>query len=196
MSALDYFAFQEIRLPVGQSPWLDALAIFFAEYFEYVLVGSLAIFLLVNTKKYWPMVWRGLIAAVFARFVIAEMIRFLWARPRPFADGSIIPLISGENPYNSFPSGHATFYFALSTVVFLYLCNKKVYPAPSLLRCGAGILFFIASFFISLARVFVGVHWPTDVVAGAVIGIFIGWTVVYLMPRLAQRLKYSYLSRS
>lgn len=159
----DYVVFQQINNLVGHYAWLDTLGIFFAEYFGYVLVGSLTIFLVVNTKKYWPMVWRALVAAIISRFVITEAIRWLWERPRPFVEHDVNLLI-GEVNHAAFPSGHAAFYFGLAAAIFFY--NKRI-----------GVVFLGAAAVISLARVFVGVHWPFDILAGALIGCFIGWAV-------------------
>ena len=173
MLNIDVIIFQYINNFAGKYLWLDNLGIFFAQYFEYVLVGSLAIFLLVNTKKYLPMIWQAFAAAIFSRFFITEIIRWLWDRPRPFVENQVNLLIDHANTA-SFPSGHAAFYFAISTVVFLY--NKK-----------AGAFFLLTSFLIALARVFVGVHWPLDIVAGAVVGILTGWGVVVLFKIKAKK---------
>lgn len=170
MMQVDIFLFQAIHGFSGKNNLLDAAGVFFAEYAEYILLGGLAIFLAINTKKYWPIVWQGFVAAVLARFFIAESIRFFWARPRPFVGADFLPLVQGENPFNSFPSGHATFYFTLAIVVYLY--NKK-----------AGLIFLAASFLISIARIFVGVHWPTDILGGAAIGIICGWIVWRLLRK-------------
>ncbi len=160
---IDYFIFQKINSLAGKSVCFDSFAIFCADYLEYVLVLVLALFLLRNYKKYWRFVIKALGAAVLSRFVIAEIIRFFWNKPRPFIENHVNLLIN-QGPEPSFPSGHAAFYFGLSTIVYFY--NKKL-----------GILFLISSSLISISRVFVGVHWPSDVLAGAVIGIFSGWLV-------------------
>ncbi len=173
---IDQYLFRLINGFTLKYIWLDTVAIFFATYAGYALLLTIPIFLLLRAQKYWPMVWQGLIAAFFSRFIVAEIIRFFIARPRPFVNGNIIPLVGREPLYDSFPSGHATFYFALSTVFYLY--NKK-----------AGVAFLLASSAIALARVFVGVHWPTDVVGGAVIGILSGWLVVSFAPSLVRRFK-------
>src|SRR3989344_5225703 len=144
--------------------WLDYFGMFCAEYFECFLLFALAIFLVVNFKKYWKMVLEALVAAVFSRFIVAEIIRWLWFRPRPFVAENFIPLISQSPVEASFPSGHATFYFAFSTIIYFY--NKK-----------AGIIFFAASFLIALARVFVGIHWPSDILAGAILGVAVAWAL-------------------
>ena len=159
---IDLYLFDLINGFAGKRQWLDYLAMFFAQYFEYFLLLALLIFLLVNFKKYWRMVAESVVAAVFARFVLAEIIRWPWFRPRPFVVENFIPLISQNPAEASFPSGHASFYFAVSTIVYIY--NKK-----------AGILFYIASFLIVLSRIFVGVHWPSDILVGALLGISIGW---------------------
>jgi undecaprenyl-diphosphatase len=161
---IDLYIFQGINQFAGKSVCLDGTAIFFARYFEYVLIVVLLLFLAKNLKKYWPMVAQGFLAAILSRFVITNIIRWLLPRPRPFV-GNHVNLLFNYNPAeSSFPSGHAAFYFAIATIVYFY--NKK-----------AGISFFIASFLISIARVFSGVHWPLDIIAGAIIGIFSGWLV-------------------
>ncbi len=160
---MDYLIFEKINSFVGKNVCFDSLAIFSAEYLGYVLIFILALFLLKNFKKYWPIMLKALGTAVFARFVIVELIRFLWERPRPFIESNINLLL--EHPAtSSFPSGHAAFYFAFSALVYFY--NKKL-----------GALFLIATLILSLSRVYVGVHWPSDVLAGAVIGIFSAWLV-------------------
>jgi len=160
---VEYLIFEKINSFVGKNVCFDSLAIFAAEYLGYVLIFVLALFLLVNFKKYWPIMLKALGVAVFARFVIVELIRFLWERPRPFIENNISLLL--EHPAtSSFPSGHAAFYFAFSALVYFY--NKKL-----------GALFLIATLVLSLSRVYVGVHWPLDILAGALVGIFSAWLV-------------------
>lgn len=162
---MDYFLFQKINSLAGQWAYLDAMGIFFAKYFEYILAGL--VFAVFWRKR--EIILQTFLAAVIARFGITELIRWLWPRPRPFVENHI-NLLLDKIDQSSFPSGHAAFFFALSIVVYLY--NKK-----------AGIIFFIASFLISISRIFVGVHWPSDILAGAFVGIFSGWLVVKISKR-------------
>lgn len=180
---MDLFLFQQLNQFANKYIWLDKLAIFFAKYLGYFLIFFLFLFLVKNFKRYWPMVLKAVGAAILARLVITEIIRWFWERPRPFVSHEVNLLLPHELT-GSFPSGHAAFYFAIATVVFLYL--KKVYPASSRrLWCGVGIFFFLASFLISIARVFCGIHWPSDILGGLVIGIFSGWFInkIFRKPR-------------
>ncbi len=142
----------------------NTLLVFFAEYFPYLVAAVFVILAL------WPRAasigWRflieGLLAGFFARGGV-ELIRLFVHRPRPFiADSSIIPLIS-ESSY-SFPSGHAAFFFALAAVVYLH--NRR-----------AGIWFFAAAAAIGLARVLAGVHYISDILGGALLGLAVGYGV-------------------
>lgn len=149
--------FEKINGLALKSYWLDSLGIFFAEYFPYILVICLFLFLVLNFRKYWPMVFLGLCSGALARG-FAEAIRIFWGRPRPFIENHVNLLISHVNTA-SFPSGHASFFFGISVVVLFF--NKK-----------AGIIFLIASLLISMGRVFGGIHWPYDIVGGFLVGTF------------------------
>lgn len=176
---LDLYIFNLINWFAGKWAWLDYLGMFFAQYFEYFLWLCLLLFLVVSFKKYWRMVLEAVIAAVLTRFVLTAIIRWLWFRPRPFVALNFIPLINQSAKEASFPSGHASFYFALSTIVYCY--NKK-----------AGILFYIGSFLIVIARVFVGIHWPLDILAGAVLGVLTGWILNWLFRKHAHKIIKGY----
>ena len=168
---LDLIIFNAINGFAGTWRWLDNLAIFFAVYLGYVLFFWLAMFLIFDIKKYWRMVVEALIAALFVRFVLVEFFYWLHFRFRPFTSGYFTQLIEYDAQKTSFPSGHASFYFALSTIIFAY--NKK-----------AGIVFYICSFLMVISRVFVGVHWPSDILAGAIVGTFMGWAINKLFKKI------------
>lgn len=162
---LDILIFQQINGLAGRWNFLDGAGIFFAQYFEYALVGFTLFFL----RKNFRVILSAFSAAVLARFGIVELIRLFWSRARPFIGNNVNLLIGHENT-SSFPSGHAAFYFGLSTVVYFY--NKK-----------AGIVFFIASFLVSISRVFVGIHWPSDILGGAAVGILTGWIIIKISKK-------------
>ena len=153
---MDAFIFQKINDLALKNYWLDTLGIFFADYLAYILAVALFLFLAWNFRKYQKMVVLALGAGVLSRG-ITEAIRFLWDRPRPYIENHVHLLINKVNAA-SFPSAHAAFFFGISLILYLY--NKK-----------AGLVFFGASILIAIARVFVAVHYPSDILAGISVGI-------------------------
>ena len=71
----------------------------------------------------------------------------------------------------SFPSGHSTFFFALAATVYFY--NKKW-----------GWWFFLAAIIINISRVIAGVHYPSDILGGAIIGILVAYFVFTIVNRV------------
>lgn len=169
---MDRYLFDQINGLAGKFSWLDALAVFFAEDLAFLLV--LLVLVIFFRKKI--VILLSFSAAFLAGFGIAELINLLWQRPRPFIENNTTLLIDKVNQ-PAFPSIHTIFFFALSTVIYSY--NKK-----------AGILFFIASCLMGISRVFCGVHWVSDILAGAILGIFCGWLTLFLFSSLKKRLTF------
>jgi len=159
---MDLYLFNLINQFALKWAWLDVLAIILAEFFPYLLIIALAIFLLKDYRKYSKIVIEALVAAFFARFALVSFIRWVLPRARPFLNNNVNLLF--EHQGSSFPSGHAAFFFALSTIIYFY--NKKI-----------GALFFLTSILIVLARIFSGIHWPSDILAGAIVGIISGLVI-------------------
>lgn len=159
---IDSFIFQLSERIVGQFSFLDSVIIFSGTYLPYIVFAGIIGWLIFNWNQKTLLYLIG--AALLSRIVVVEAIRFIWERSRPFVQEGIIPLIS-HSASASFPSGHAAFFFALSFVI--YLNNKK-----------AGIVFLTLSSIIVIARVLSGIHWFSDVVVGAVIGIVAGYLIL------------------
>jgi len=159
---LDIIIFQKINNLVHISSFLDYIGIFLADYLEYFLIILALFFLFLPKAKFVRkrlIIISAFISAIISRFFITEIIRFFYHRPRPYIVlESAQKIISENKDFSSFPSGHAAFFFALAMGIYFY--NKKL-----------GILFFIATILMGIARIFVGVHWPTDILGGAIIGI-------------------------
>ena len=163
----DVKIFEAVNNLANHSKFLDLSGIFLAKYLPYLLVLFLLFFLFwsnENIKKNRIMVLVSILAALIARFGVKGAILLFYNRPRPYINLSSANKLISLNPIEnlqSFPSGHAIFFFSLSTVIYMF--NKKL-----------GIFFFICSIMIAIARIFVGVHWPSDILAGAILGILVG----------------------
>ncbi|MCD6550188.1 undecaprenyl-diphosphatase [bacterium] len=163
---MNAFLFQKINGLALRSDLIDTLGIFAAEYLPYIVTLFLVLIFILDRKKYQSMVVWAFASGIIAR-VITAIIRLLWSHPRPFVSNNVKLLI----PYlktSSFPSGHASFFFGIAGTVYFY--NKKL-----------GTLFFIFAAIISIARVFCGIHWPADIAAGFLVGVF----SAFLMKRLS-----------
>ena len=147
----------------------EFLIMFLGEYLAYILVAGILVFWWQNRKAHPKFFWQAILAAIVSRGIITEAIRLFWERPRPFIENNITPLIEHAASF-SFPSGHAAVFFALGTVIWFY--NKK-----------AGVLFLLGAGILSSARVFAFLHWPSDILAGAAIGIASAFLVVQLSRR-------------
>ncbi len=100
-------------------------------------------------------------------------------RARPFVYGNAAPLKTRESPDAalSFISGHSTACFALSTALFWTVERRHGFDAFSGAVLGVGTA---TSAFVSVSRVAAGKHFPTDVLAGALLGASVGTLMPFL----------------
>lgn len=156
----------------NQSPIFDVLVIFFASPFSYLVIFLAILFLLyhhdalpfggsitetIHKSKETVFV----LVTGFSAWFVATLLKLIIATERPeFALPNIFPLF--DKGGFAFPSGHATFFFALATSI--YIKHKKI-----------GIAFFVAAVVISISRVVAGVHFPIDILGGMLIGVGIAY---------------------
>lgn len=169
--ALDLKLFYFLNNFAGKSRIFDTIIVFLASYLQYFLIAIFLLFLYFSAyskRKKLYIFWTTTISIIVARFGITEIIRFFYHRPRPFIAHQVYQLIS-ENEW-SFPSGHSAFFFAMATAIYLH--NKKW-----------GIGFFIAAIIMNVSRIVAGVHYPSDILGGMIIGVAVAYTVFYLVKK-------------
>jgi undecaprenyl-diphosphatase len=137
------------------------------------LLGALAI---LGRKTGRKMALAGLIALAIG-FVTSDLVKEITMLPRPFATLPDVRLLVPEPSSYAFPSGHATSAFAAASGAVL-TAKRLLGRVPA---WGWGMLALAAA--VAYSRIYVGVHWTTDVVAGIVLGTACGW----LGSRLATR---------
>ncbi|MCW2987992.1 MAG: phosphatase family protein [Solirubrobacterales bacterium] len=135
--------------------------LFYINASEALFAATLAIvFLAAYGERH--IAWRrATVAAVLSAglgLALAKVISELVDRARPFvADPHGVHLFSAHAPDPGFPSDHATAAFAIATAIVL---RKR----------GWGIVALVLATLLSVGRVAIGVHYPSDVLAGAALG--------------------------
>ena len=136
---------------------LDMVWVFFARYAIF-LFGIVLIYFVRKDRKLLLKVALGIIITV----IVVAVIKKIWFIPRPFSDKEVNLLIEHRQD-STFPSKHAAVAFAVAFGIFLQ--KKKL-----------GVWLLLLALGIALSRVIVGVHYPADVFAGALIGMIIAYS--------------------
>ncbi len=140
------------------------------------LIWIIAAFLLIITKKYRKNGILLLIALLLGRIIGNQLLKNLIGRQRPcWINTDIHMLISVPRDY-SFPSCHTLSSSAAATV--LMETDKKI-----------GIPALIIAIIMAFSRLYLYVHFPSDIIGGAVLGIAIGITVKQLSEMIILRYK-------
>ena len=146
------------------NPVCDSIIEFFMKIpGQYVLVLIFAIALFAGKRHLKITALTALSAYTIARYSY-KLIKELVQRPRPFHVMDNVRLVIGPHGGYSFPSGHATTSFCLAAVIAMRY-PKLSYPA------------FIIATLVALSRPYVGVHHPSDILVGSLLGMFIGFIV-------------------
>ena len=131
------------------------------------LVLAFAMTCSVRTRKMGVAV----IVPVLVAYIVTDLIlKPIVDRPRPF-EVLDLQLIVDTPSTSSFPSGHTASSFAAAAAVVYY--NRR-WGIPALLFASA----------VGISRIYLGVHWPTDVLAGAAVGVVAAFVSIRFMDRL------------
>lgn len=157
-----FSVFKNINRFANKSKLLDLSAVFCARYLLYLMVVFLLLFAFATGS--WQIFFYPLLSGLISAFVLDKIIYVFYKRHRPAELKSANILIPvPKNP--SFPSRHTSLLFGISFYLFFY--NTPL-----------AIFFVICSCLVGIARVFCGVHWFSDILAGAFVG-FVSALAVY-----------------
>jgi len=171
----DHWLFERINGD-WTSPLLDAILPFLTDLNRNHFLPLIVLVLLgawIFKQRLRALVWiLTLVIAVGASDLISyRVIKSLAERNRPEQAGVHVVLRTTHHSGSSFPSNHAANAFAGASVL------SSAFPP-------ATPLFYLIAFLIAYSRVYVGVHFPLDVIAGGLLGWMIGFTTKILLGQL------------
>ena len=159
--------------------FLDSVMIFFTRLGDGGFIWILLALILLCFKKtrHCGLVMGGamLLGLIFANGLIKNLVN----RPRPCDLNDLIALLIPRPNESSFPSGHTTSSFAAAAVIFHF--SRKWSIAAYFTAC-----------MIAFSRMYLYVHFPTDVLAGMLLGTFFALIALYLY----RKVKWDSLSES
>ncbi|MET0234101.1 MAG: phosphatase PAP2 family protein [Kibdelosporangium sp.] len=170
--------FDAVNGLAGRNAALDAVMLFAAGPLIYILGAVAGLVALLDmrhrdrTGNIW-LVGQAMVALGLA-FGVNRILRALAIHERPFQTREVHELVQHE-PGVSFPSNHAT---AALTIAFVvgFLISKLW-----------GRLLGVLAALVAISRVFVGVHWPSDVIVGGIVGLAATVLVTVVGRRLRDR---------
>lgn len=133
-----------------------------------------AVMMLLFIRKRPDLIWAGIIATIIA-IIVVNIIKFYAGSIRPPAviSKDIINIIGPALVHRSFPSGHTVTIFTLTSILIFYFRSVRV-----------RLILILLALLVGISRIAVGVHWPVDVLAGAVLGSLFGIAGVYCVRKL------------
>ncbi|HOI32904.1 MAG: phosphatase PAP2 family protein [Bacteroidales bacterium] len=160
--------------------WLDPVMIFFSGKLTWIPFYLVLLYLIIRQYR-----WQSLIILLFVAVLISlsdqlsvRAFKFIFERPRPCHEPDLQPLIylaSGRcGGAFGFVSSHAANSFAMAGFVWFLLRNAH----PIM-----GWILFPWAAIVSYSRIYLGVHYPGDILAGAVLGLTVSWVVWQIYRR-------------
>ncbi len=157
---------------------LDSWFYILSYFTSYISIGVIMALLLVafikKSKQAWGIFYKMLAVLIMAALVSLAL-KTVIIRERPFVGFTDIEKLS-EAGSSSFPSGHTIEVFALAVGLSLLIPKKKVI-----------IPVFAWAIIVAYSRMVLGVHYPSDVLVGMIIGSMIGWLVPILIGKVISK---------
>jgi undecaprenyl-diphosphatase len=156
-------------------PWLDNVMLSLSAVGRGGMVWiAISLALLVRRRIRWQQVARLVAALWLAALITDTFLKPAFGRDRPFLSTPDITVIGQRLADASFPSGHAATSMAGAIIISRFVPN--LWPVWLLIACAVGY-----------SRIYLGVHYPLDVAAGAIVGGIIGVLTVGYERYLAYR---------
>jgi len=150
--------------------FLNTFKVFNTNLGDSGLIWILLGFVLLIPQKTRRGAFDALICLSIAVLINDFVIKGLVSRPRPYLTIKSLSILVEPLSSFSFPSGHADSSFAMAFALTLAFGRR-------------GAIAFIPAALIAFSRCYVGVHYPSDVIAGAIVGTLVSWGVYVLLKK-------------
>ncbi|MCY9003052.1 undecaprenyl-diphosphatase [Peribacillus frigoritolerans] len=155
---------------------LNPFFVFIAEYMIFFLVLAVLMFLFSRNNKNRIMVFCAFIALVISE-ILAKIAGQFHSNYQPFAELPNVNKLVEKAVNNSFPSDHTIIFFSFCITFWLF-------------KRGWGFLWGILAVLVGISRIWVGVHYPADVLVGAIISIVSAMIVYKIVLKLSLTKKF------
>lgn len=163
--AILLFIQNNLRSP-SLTPFFKAVA----DYGVIILGVYAVIMLLWEKRRIFPIASACIVSGLLGNFM-KDYLKKLVMRPRPFLDiPSLAPAIKPPKGF-SFPSGHTTLAFSVAFIISRILPKRYSIPA------------FLIAALVAFSRLYLGVHYPTDILGGICVGYVAGLVTDFLYKR-------------
>jgi membrane-associated phospholipid phosphatase len=135
-----------------------------------VITGLLWFFARPGGDRKWKLACASGYAAAALGYVVAFVVHHVYDRPRPYEAHPAMRHPWSSSTDASFPSDHTSLSFAIAFAVLMF-------------DTVAGVVFLVVAALIGVGRLFIGAHYPGDVLAGVGVGLVAALVVVRLLPR-------------
>ena len=154
---IDVWVFMRFNMPERRAPWLDWIMLGLTQIgnFIFALVVAMILFLIGNYLLAYE-----LVLGILTLGLLVQIMKILIRRVRPYNKLENIRIVGSRASGHSFPSGHTGQSFLMATLMAHYY-NVDIY------------LWFVLygiALLVGITRIYVGMHYPRDVIGGAILG--------------------------
>jgi len=150
-----------------------ALTPFFKAVSDYgvIILGIYVVCMLLwEKRRIFPIASACVVSGLLGNFV-KDYLKSLVKRPRPFLDIPALEILIKRPKSYSFPSGHTTLAFSVAFIIYRILPKRYSIPA------------FCIAALVAFSRLYMGVHYPTDILGGICVGYLAGLVTEFLYKR-------------
>jgi undecaprenyl-diphosphatase len=175
VNAYDIHALLWLNLSQQSPDWLMDMARFGSTVWPKAVLLTVLAALVVGPGR-WRRAALHMLLAMLLAWLIVRGISTAWPMPRPFVLGLGEQWLAKE-PSASFPSSHASIAWAISAAGCFWVRHPLVVAG-----------FLLSALLVAWSRVALGVHFPSDMLAGMAVGVFSAWAMLRPTRWLASRL--------